>query len=74
MVMKVLEFMAEDLKLGDQFKPFDLRIVINGSSTQLRRFKMYLFQYDYIKENTSSFLDITDIPYNGCRPRKSRRK
>jgi ribosomal protein S11 len=74
MVVKVLEFMAEELKLGDCLKPFNLRIVINGSSTQLRRFKMYLFQYDYIKENTSIFLDITDIPYNGCRPRKSRRK
>ena len=72
--IEVLNYLGEILKLGNNFIPFKLRVILKGTNPQLRKFLTFFFSTDYISFHTTSVLDITDVPYNGCRPKKLRRK
>lgn len=53
--------------------PFNVSIVLKGFSSKRNRF-VRLFINSFLKKQIISITDLTDLPYNGCRPKKLRRK
>jgi small subunit ribosomal protein S11 len=53
--------------------PFNVSIVLKGFSSKRNRFVRF-FINSFLKKQIISITDLTDLPYNGCRPKKLRRK
>mgnify|MGYP005994568877 CR=1 FL=1 len=52
---------------------FKVNIVLKGFSSKRNRFIKF-FINSFLKKRISTITDLTDLPYNGCRPKKLRRK
>jgi small subunit ribosomal protein S11 len=53
--------------------PFNVSIVLKGFSSKRNRFVRFFINF-FLKKQIISITDLTDLPYNGCRPKKLRRK
>jgi small subunit ribosomal protein S11 len=52
---------------------FKISIILKGFSSKRNRF-VKLFINSFLKKRIIAITDLTDLPYNGCRPKKLRRK
>jgi ribosomal protein S11 len=53
--------------------PFNVSIVLKGFSSKRNRFVRFFINF-FLKKQIISITDLTDLSYNGCRPKKLRRK
>lgn len=67
LVEDVLKFFRE---LDHKYR---VNIVLKGYSPKRKRL-VRLFFSSFLKKSILSIIDLTDLPYNGCRPKKLRRK
>ncbi len=86
---EVLNFLKKELKEKKKFKViskirkskknikiinnFGVVIVLKGFNFRRGRF-VKRFIHSFLKKSIISVVDLTDLPYNGCRPKKLRRK
>jgi len=56
--------------LGPKFK---VNIVLKGFSSKRNRIVKFFIR-SFLKRSIISIIDLSDLPYNGCRPKKLRRK
>lgn len=70
LVNEVLAFLKKTIKIKKNFK---ISIVLKGFSSKRNRF-IKRFLKSFLKKSIVSIIDLTDLPYNGCRPKKLRRK
>lgn len=54
-------------------KDYTVSIVLKGFNSKRKRL-VKLFVNSFLKKRFISLIDMTDLPYNGCRPKKLRRK
>ena len=52
---------------------YRVNIVLKGFNSKRKRL-VNLFFRSFLNRSIVSIIDLTDLPYNGCRPKKLRRK
>jgi len=65
---EVLEFFRPLSK-----QSYSVSIVLKGFNSRRKRL-IKIFMNSFLKKRFISLIDISDLPYNGCRPKKIRRK